>query len=149
MLKGCCRRKELLFLVLVCFLFSCFCSVWGPVACRTPSGTSKEGVSQQVHWSPCRLPSMSWCTSWQLPNKSRHTQWGAFLTSFVDNALLSSPGLQWVAAAPSPTKSESQPCNGNFKICSFVGSSASVLEVVAAPIAAISVSLRAFFTLSN
>lgn len=32
-LKGCCRRKELLILVLVCVLFSCFCSGgWGAAA---------------------------------------------------------------------------------------------------------------------
>ena len=50
---------------------------------------------------------------------------------------------------PSPTKPESQPCNGNFFPDFLLKSPASALEAVTAPIATISVFLRAFFTPSS
>lgn len=114
-LKGCCRRKELLILVLVCVLFSCFCSGGGAAA---PPG--------RVLPSKCTGPPANFPVSLQAT-----FQQGSLAAQWVPSKLLlltPSPLQPWASVAnggsqPHPLQQSIPILQRNlFQMCSLLGS---------------------------
>lgn len=111
------------------------------MACRTPSVASQEGFPSKPTGPPANFPAcLAGAPAGNFPV-------GGFLTSFIDT---SSQALDLSGSQPRPLQQ-----NLDLSLAMEISSRFSLkspslaLEAVTAPIATISVFLRAFFTLSS